>query len=248
MSNALTSRAADAALDDFRLTSSVEVNGLLRQMQSSNTLITLSGPEGHSYTTLLWSVDEPRGTISFSGDSRNTGLRALLASGEVQAVAYLDSIKVQFELDGLIQVHGGQHEIINARYPRELYRFQRRSAFRVKPFISTGPVASFPHPASPDDMVALRVLDVSLSGVALLLPDNVPAIASGTKVPNCQLRLDEETWLDVSLVIHHATPLPEIKGFRLGCEIHDLDPGDRSLQQYINQTQKRHLALAPRKD
>jgi c-di-GMP-binding flagellar brake protein YcgR len=141
-------------------------------------------------------------------------------------------------------VHGGHHHALNAKYPKVLFRFQRRSAFRVQPFSSKSPVAKFRHPAMPDMQLALRVLDISLSGVALFLPDNVPMISAGVKIGQCELDLDDDTNLIVGLVIHHVTSIhPESRGARLGCELVGLDWSDRSLQHYINQTQKRRLAL-----
>jgi c-di-GMP-binding flagellar brake protein YcgR len=170
----------------------------------------------------------------------------LLEAGEVTGVGYLDSIKVQFDVDGLIEVHAGNNHALNARIPRVIYRFQRRSAFRVQPFADKGPVARFRHPAMADMQLSLRVIDVSLGGVALFLPDNVPTIEPGTTINKCQLSLDDETLLDVKLVIHHVTAIhPETRGVRLGCEITGHDWNDRSLQHYINQTQKRRLALPP---
>lgn len=248
MSKPLNDRAQASALDDYRITSSIEIFDLLRQVESSRTLVTLSSPEGHNYTTLIWNIEPERELVSFSGESNHAGLRALLESDEVTAVAYLDSIKLQFDLEGLVLVHGDQHNIINARYPRELYRFQRRTSFRVKPSVSALPTAHFVHPLQAQTALSLRVLDVSLGGMALFLHDDIPAIPDGTRVPSCSLRLDDDTWLDVSFVMRHATPNhPETRGSRLGCEFLNLNQGERDLQFYINQTQKRQLALAARK-
>lgn len=239
------SRAASAALDDYRITSQVEIQALLQQLLDTRALVTLSGPHGDSYTTLMWSADPARHTICFSAEDGAPQLGALLESDEIMAVAYLDSIKVQFDLNGVVQVHGGQHHALNAQYPAVVYRFQRRSAFRVQPLVTKSPVARLRHPAMPDMQLALRVLDVSLGGVALFLPDDVPMIAAGVKIGQCHLDLDDDTHLDVALVIHHVTAIhPESHGARLGCELVDLDWSDRTLQHYINQTQKRRLALA----
>lgn len=248
MSKPLNDRTPPSALDDYRITSTIEIFDLLRQIEASRSLVTLSSPEGHSYTTLIWQIEPDRGLLGFSGESHHAGLSALLESGEVTAVAYLDSIKVQFDLDGLVLVHGDQHNILNARYPRELYRFQRRTSFRVKPPASAMPTAHFPHPQHPKTTLALRVLDVSLGGMALFLPEDIPAIADGTRISMCSLRLDDDTWLDVSFIMRHATPVhPETHGSRLGCEFVNLHQAERDLQMYINQTQKRQLALAARK-
>lgn len=232
-------------LDDYRITSPDEIEAMLRRIQEERALVTLSGPDGSTFTTLLWSIDAPRGVICFNGESGDQPLHAMLESGEVSAMAYLDRIKVQFDLDGLVHVRGGQMEALNARLPQLVYRFQRREAFRVEPFSNQGPAAEFRHPGMPDMTVSLRVLDVSLSGVALFIPEDVPAITAGTRISQCHLRLDGDTELHVGLLIHYVTGVhPETRGARLGCELTGLEGRDRALQHYINQTQKRRVVLA----
>lgn len=238
-----TSRAAQESLDDYRIASSVEIQALLEQVQAQRALVTLSSPDGASYTTLLCGIDPRLGVISFSGDGGDDAMQALLESYEIVAVVYLDRIKVQFDIDGLVHVRG-QSEALNARMPQVVFRFQRRSAFRVQPLSSHGPVAEFRHPAMPDMRLSLRVLDVSLSGVALFLPEDVPPIAPGVRIGQCLIRLDADTELDAGLVIHHVTANhPDTRGARLGCELTQLQGSDRSLQHYIHQTQKRRSAL-----
>lgn len=242
------SRAAAAELDDYRITSPVEIQALLKQLLDARSMVTLSGPNGESYTTLMWTAEDNRHGLCFSAEDGDARLDALLESGEIVAVAYLDSIKVQFDLEGVVHVKGGHHSALNAQYPKVVYRFQRRAAFRVQPLSTKSPVARFRHPAMPEMQLALRVLDVSLSGVALFLPDNVPMIAAGVKIGQCRLDLDDDTSIDVTLIIHHVTAIhPESKGARLGCELIGMDWSDRTLQYYINQTQKRRLAMLAEK-
>lgn len=231
--------------EDYRITSEVEIKALLKQLLENNTLITLTGPGGGSYTTLLWAVDSTRGVISFSAESNDQRLQQLLEGGELVAVAYLDSIKLQFDVDGAILVHGGM-TAINASYPQSMMRYQRRSSFRVKPLGAHQPVAQFRHPDFPDKQLSLRVLDISLGGVALFLPSDVPMLDAGITLRHCQLILDEETQLDVDVVLHHISVMnPETHGARLGCQLLNLHGMDeRALQHYINQTQKRRHALA----
>ncbi len=238
-----TSRAVQESLDDYRITSSVDILALLEQVQSQRALVTLSNAEGDSYTTLLCGIDTRLGVISFGADGSDDAMQAVLTSDEVVAVVFLDRVKVQFDIDGLVHVRGPS-EALNARLPQVAFRFQRRSAFRVQPLSSHGPVAEFRHPAMPDMRLSLRVLDVSLSGVALFLPEDVPAIPSGVRIGQCTIRLDADTVMDVGLIIHHITPIhPDTRGVRLGCELTQLQGHDRSLQHYIHQTQKRRSAL-----
>ena len=122
--------SASVDLDEYRIASAAEVQSLLKQLQDKSTLVTLSGPGGLSYTTVLWSADDQRKALSFSAESGDQRLQQLLESDEIVAVAYLDAIKLQFDVLGAMLVRGG-HTTITARYPDHLYRFQRRSSFRV---------------------------------------------------------------------------------------------------------------------
>lgn len=238
------SRSQTLALDDFRIGNPVEIMALLQQLLDSNALITLSAPNGCCYTTLLRSIDAKRGLLCLSASADHTPLQSLLNGDEVLVVAYLDRIKVQFDLVGAVLVQAGHDRAINARLPQELFRFQRRSAFRVRPLNNHLPVAQFPHPCMPDMGLSLRVLDISLSGVALFLPDDVPPIPMGVRIGQCQLQLDDDTQITTGLLIQHVTDIhPGAQGVRLGCELLVSDRSDRSLQAYINQTQKRRLAL-----
>ncbi|WP_294636679.1 flagellar brake protein [uncultured Aquabacterium sp.] len=237
------SRGRDADLDDFRIGSSVEVLALLRQMYEARALVTLSTPAGDSYTTVLEAVDAQRRTLQFGAGEAHR-LRPLLDNSEVTAVAYLDSIKVQFDVDGLVRVHG-DHAVgaLNARLPDVVYRFQRRGAFRVQPLASTSPVARIEHHAATQSPLALRVLDVSLQGVALLLPEGAPAFEPGMRLEGVDLELDDETRLTCDIAIQHITVIGTGgRGKRLGCQLLGLDPRDRTLALYVNQTQKRRLA------
>lgn len=239
------SRTSDSRLDDYRIGSAPEIHDYLQQIITARSLVNLSGPHGQSYTTLLWEADPKRQTLCFSARDADAQLQGLLECGEVTVTAYLDSIKIQFDLDSALEVHGAHHDTLKARYPKEIFRFQRRSSFRVQPMVSKGPVARFRHPSMPDMNLSLRVLDVSLGGVALFLPDDVPMIAAGLRIGQCELALDDTTEIEVGLMIHHITAInPESRGARLGCELLNVDDGGRALQHYINQTQKRRLALA----
>ncbi|MGE5451554.1 MAG: flagellar brake protein [Acidobacteriota bacterium] len=239
-------KGSSAHLDDYRITSPVEIQALLKQLLDSNTLVTLSGPQGASHTTMLWAVDSSRGIVCFSAEADDPGLASLLESDEVEAVAYLDSIKVQFDIEGLVLVHGGKHSALNAQYPTEVFRFQRRDAFRVKPFSSHSPQAQMRHPGAPDMVLNLRILDVSLGGMALFLPETIPMLDAGSKINRCIVDLDGDTRIEAGVTIHHVTVLhPEYHGARLGCEFFGMDGATmRTLQNYINQTQKRRSALS----
>ncbi|WP_374316717.1 flagellar brake protein [Aquabacterium sp.] len=235
-------------MSEFGLSTPAEISDILNRMVSAHTLVTLSGPGGISCTTMLWSIDAERQTISFSAEPDDSRLEGLLESGEVLAVAYVDNIKVQFDVEGLILVHGDRTKALNAAIPGVIYRFQRRSCYRVKPLAHSVPSASLRHPGMPDMQLTLRVLDISLEGLALFLPDDVPAIPAGTEIGQCFIDLDSTTRLETKMVIHHVSVIhPDSHGSRLGCQLIGLRGMDeRVLHHYIDDIQKRRLALAAR--
>jgi c-di-GMP-binding flagellar brake protein YcgR len=161
-------------------------------------------------------------------------------------VAYLDAVKLQFDLQDLMLVRGRDQCTLAAAMPRELYRFQRRGTYRVRTLERTSPTARFRHPALPEMNLALRVLDVSIGGCALFLPEDVPALQPGTLMQGVVIELDADTRFSASMVLHHITVIqPASRGARLGCELKHLDGNaQRALQRYIDQTQKRRRMMA----
>ena len=170
----------------------------------------------------------------------------LVECEEAIAVGYLDSIKVQFDVQGLVLVRGAGGSAIGARLPREIYRFQRRNAFRVRPLLRSSPLARVRHPAIAEMQLALRVVDVSIGGCALFLPDDVPPMQPGMVMNQVQIDLDADTRLMVNLRLQHVSALnPESRGARLGCAFVELHPdAQRALQRFIDQTQKRRRLMS----
>lgn len=237
--------ATHGGLEDFRVTSPAEVMTLLKQLADGNLTVNLNGASG-VYATSIWTLDPARGTMSFSADADDNQVQALVEGEDAIAVAYLDSIKIQFDVHGLVLVRGGRSSAFNCAIPRELFRFQRRNGFRVRPLLRATPTARIRHPAIPDMSLSLRLLDISIGGCALFLPDDVPPLQPGVTINNVQLDLDVDTRIVTSLRLQHVTSIhPESKGVRLGFEM--VLPSSetlRGLQRYIDQTQKRQRLMS----
>lgn len=237
--------AAHGGLEDFRITSPAEIQSALKSIADGNVLVNLNGSDGASYTTTLWSMDPARGVLSFSADAHSNQVQQLVEAEEAVAVAYLDSIKLQFDVSGLLLVHGGKTCALSCAFPRQMYRFQRRAGFRVRPLLRNTPVAKLRHPMIPDMNLSLRVVDVSIGGCALFLPEDVPPLQPGVVLNGVQIELDVDTVLSTALRLQHVTSLNhDARGVRLGCEMVNPTPDTlRSLQHYINQTQRRQRAF-----
>ena len=231
---------------EFRIQSQREIVALLRQLVTDATPVHLNGPHGSSLTTVIWTVDTAQFRINFSADADSPQLQALLEHEEATCVAYLDAVKLQFDIAQLVLVRGAKSCALQCDVPREMYRFQRRRAFRVRTIGRGTPTALMRHPSIPDMQLGLRVLDVSIGGCALLLPGDVPPLAAGLEIRNVRIELDPDTRFDADLRLHHVTAIQtQSRGSRLGCEfMHVQSQAQRALQRYIDQTQKRRRLLS----
>ena len=233
-------------LDEFRVGSPREIQTLLKQLVDGAVLLNLHAGDGAIYTSAIWTLDSQRGTIGFNADPKDPALQALLQSGEAVVVGYLDSVKLQFEVNDLVLVHGNRASVLSCAAPRSMYRFQRRNAFRVRPLIRTTPVARVFHPDMPEVEFALRVIDVSIGGLALFLPQDVPMMNCGVLLHDARVELDADTRFTATLRLQHVTAIhAEATGVRLGLEFKRIDStAIRSLQRFIDLTQKRGKLMA----
>jgi c-di-GMP-binding flagellar brake protein YcgR len=239
---------ADAAQESYRLDEPAEVAALLGRCMAQHVTFTLATPDGVNYTTELVSVDRAAGCLNLAGTTHDLRLRSVIDADEALAVGYLDRVRVQFELSGMVMVHGSRECSVQARWPEAVFRFQRRETFRVTPLDHGKPQIHFEHPSGTP--LTLRLLDVSLGGLAFQLPAALPVIEPGRCIEHVIIELDALTRVDASLRVVHLSvlgdggeaPLPA----RVGCEWLRLDhEGARALQRFIDQTQKRQRLLTP---
>jgi len=93
--------------------------------------------------------------------------------------------------------------------------------------------------------LALRVLDVSIGGCALLLPADVPPLQPGSSLQGVRVDLDPDTRFEAVVLLHHLTSMGSTGNLRLGCEWQRIDgAAQRALQRYIDQVQKRRRLLS----
>src|SRR5450755_3526571 len=198
--------------EEFRVSSPREIGLLLKQLLDGSILLHLNSSDGHVFTSAIWTMDSTRATIGFNADPNDPAMQSVLQSDEVVVVGYLDNVKVQFDVHNLMLVHGNRASVLSGPFPREMFRFQRRNAFRVRPLMRAAPVARLRHPDMPDTEFALRVIDISIGGCALFLPTDVPAMNAGVLLHHIRVELDDDTKLDVGLRLQHVIDLTQKRG------------------------------------
>ena len=233
-------------LDDFRITSPVEIKAMLRKLADSNTPLHINAPDGSALSASLWTVDSLRGAISFSASLDDPQLQHIVHCDEAVVVGYMDSVKLQFDAVDMVVVHGARESALSCAFPEVIYRFQRRGSFRVRPVLRSTPLVRFRHPEMPDMSLSLRVLDVSLGGCALFVPQDVPPLTPGVTLNGVELELDGDTHFTATMRLQHLSSLESgANGMRAGCELLRLQSdSERQLQRYIDQTQKRRRLMA----
>ena len=239
--------AAADGLEDFRITTPREIGAMLKLLVDANVQLNLNASDGSVVSATLWTADPARASIGFSVNPDDPALQALVECQEAVIVGYLDSVKLQFDASNLVLVHGNRSCVLNCGWPREMFRFQRRGSFRVRPLLRSAPMARFRFGVDAAEReYALRVLDVSIGGCALFLPAELPAIDPGSALARVQIDLDADTRFDVDLRLQHVTSInADAKGVRLGCEFVRADGTvQRTLQRFIDLTQKRGKLLA----
>ena len=138
-------------------------------------------------------------------------------------------------------VNAAEGAVLRGPWPGLLYRFQRRSAFRVRP-TSRSPQVRLVHPEQAIEL-RLRILDLSMGGLALLMPLDVRPWPTGTIVTAVQVELDRDTRFQASLRVQHVH-VPNESGTPVGLAFAQLErPAARELQLYIDQAQKRTRLL-----
>ncbi len=241
-----------AAWAEFRVTQPQERLRLLRELRDGGVPVVLNTPDGSSMATAIWALDPALDRLSFSAEGQASQVTSLLDTDEAVAVAYLESVKLQFDLQGFMLVRGAQAHALQCRLPHEIYRFQRREGYRVRAASRNDPRARFRHPSLPEMQLALRVLDVSIGGCALWLPFDVPPLQAGTVLGQVQIDLDADTRFTVGAVLQHVSSIGtgqadgrEGGGVRLGCQWQQLpSAAERVLQRWIDRSQRRRHLLS----
>lgn len=229
---------------EFRVDHPQDRLTLLRRLRDGDVPVVLSAPNGITLTTTLWSLDDKG--LRFGVDPAWPPLARLLDADEAVAVAYLDSVKLQFDLHDLVLVHGQESSALRASMPQQVYRFQRRQYYRVRTQEHHAPTARLPHPTLPGAKLALRVLDVSMGGCALWQAVDGPRWPLGATLGEVHVTLDADTHFVATLILQHRAALPAAQGggARMGCQWRLGGTAERSLQRWVDQAQKRRRLTA----
>lgn len=230
-----------------RIVAPREIAALLRRLCEAGVPLNLRHGDGACEVRAeLRAFDTAGHRLSLDVATHDAALPALLEAQYAIATCRLEQVEIRFEIDDPVLVHAEHASVLSCSGPRDVFRFQRRSAFRVRPPMRGSPAAQLWLDGQGAAPLELRVLDVSISGCALFQPTETAPMPPGHVFRRVHIELDAQTRLVTDLRLHHVSSLgAQATGVRLGCEFVDADANMlRTLQRFIDAAQKRDAAPA----
>ena len=170
----------------------------------------------------------------------------------VTAVTVHRDVKVQFDL--LLRTDARSTELLRAELPEALWHFQRRQAFRIEPPPASPVRLSIRYPTVNDTSRSVKVIDISVNGVAFLWPrweERLPQ--PGDRLGETRLDLAGQMPLSCTLEVSVVAPVDEPgsgteeRRNKVGCRFVNLPlAAGRAIQVYVNAAQIRARARRER--
>lgn len=188
-----------------------EIAVLLRSLAARRMPVAVFGGGRYLFPSMVLQVTEEHFFLDPCGDER---LNALALERGVVCQGKLEGITLQFAAERLQRVEHQGVLALAAPLPANLLRLQRREFFRLPAPAPTWwcelPRAAV-LPLSPEEAeqvrLKFRILDLSVGGVALLFPPEVPSPAHGTQIAGARLILPPTESLEMAMEARNVLPL-----------------------------------------
>ena len=160
----------------------------------------------------------------------------LNGSGTLEATVQINAVWFSFEALTAVAAPGYPHPAFRARMPSTISRMQRRNSIRYPVPAFNAPVCDV---STKEGTLRLRVVDISLSGIALVLEGAIADWPVGAVLENCVLHLPEIGAINSGLVVAYQHASAKASERRLGCRFSNMLASSLShLQRYIQHLQR----------
>lgn len=223
-------------LERFWVYSKFEIEALIARLCDERVPMTAYwGRDGECAVTQIMRVDAVCDEVHFDLPNQPQLQERLLCAADVVCVAFIDNVKIQFAIGAPRRSSDGRYPTFLSGFPERLLRLQRREYYRVRTPESLSACCLVPYPGDRDQYESLRVLDLSVGGLAMLAyPRHFdPSVTS--IVDRCYLDLPGVGTVTVRLRVAHVETSADGQPRRCGCEFVDLSPQARMmLQRYVH--------------
>jgi flagellar brake protein len=220
-------------LERFWIYAPGEILALLTRLHAGQVEMTLYwGRDGECAVTRLLDLDTPRGQMRLDLPAVPALREGVLGASELTCVAFIESIKVQFTVRApRVEAGSTTPRAIAAAVPERLLRLQRREFFRVRTPRNVSASCLVPEGGDGSRYESLRVLDLSVGGLAMVAYPIHMELTDGTTIDRCFLDLPGAGTVSVRMRIAHVEAAGKDGARRCGCEFIDLTPQARMMLQ-----------------
>lgn len=167
-------------------------------------------------------------------------------SGGLVAKVQINAVWFTFEALNVVMARGYEQPAFRACMPTILQRTQRRESARYPVPGVNPPVCDV---TTPERSFRLRVLDISLSGIALGIDSPIADYPLGAKLEKCLLQFPEVGAIETDLVVAYRNGEGTAGEHRIGCRFTNMLASSLThLQRYIGQLERERLVFDLRSD
>lgn len=220
-----------------------EVLSYLRQAVERRCPAAAHFGAGDFIATTLLAVNPQFEELVFDHSGDPDANARLLRSGRLTFVTTVDQVKVQFDTQRAEITMFDGLPAYRTRLPGTLLRLQYREFYRVAPPLSRPIGCRLADPRRPADTLELRVLDLSVGGLALLVPADLK-LATGQRLGPCRMELPEIGVLNFDAEVRSVVEHPTSGGGALRCGLRFLPlpgPATSLVQRYVMKLQRERL-------
>lgn len=251
MDNTPFPEAEAPGLERYWLYSKFEIETLFARLCDDRVPMTVYwGANAQFAVTQILKVDAIRNEVHFDLPHAPQQQSQLLEASELVCVAFVDSVKLQFSLMAPRRLSDSGYPAFLCSVPERVLRLQRREYYRVRTPADLSASCLVPYSGDRTHYESLRVLDVSVGGLAMLAYPRLFDPAIGGVIDRCYLDLPGVGTVTVRMRVAHVEGVDTEHSRRCGCEFLDLSPQARMmLQRYVHRidVEQRQRGVVPRK-
>lgn len=237
--------AGDRDAERHVVRDSLEIRTLMRALVRQRARLTVH-PDGHGDafpSALLEAGDDG---LLLDGSPVPSINHRVASAGFLLCFAQVDRVMLRFRVERPRQREEGGYVAFQAALPGELYYPQRRGLYRLETDPGDSPWCTFPDPSG-GEPVRLRAVDISVGGLAVLLPADQQRLEPRQRHAGCRLEVPGSAPVEVALVVSSVTAQPrpgEGAGqVRVGLGFEDLPrAADAAIQRYIFRVERERRA------
>lgn len=240
-------RAEDDA--KYLLREKADILYILRGLASSRSLVSMRLlPGTDSFLSTVVSISADGGSLLLDGSADPAVNERVERAERLDCVTRLDKIRIEFELTGHRPSHEDGRPGFRVPIPEQLLRLQRREFFRLQTPATHTITCLLPLPKADGDeeLVELRILDISGGGIAVAVPPVGIEFDPGSEFNNCRLNLPDSASISARLVVRNLfriTTRNGIEMLRAGCQFLDMPRGaEDQILRYIMRAERERSA------